>query len=68
MPKMKTNRAAYKRFRKTGSGKLRRMRAFKSHILTKKTTKRKRTLRTDTEVDPSDVKRIMRMLPYGAKR
>lgn len=67
MPKMKTNRAAYKRFKKTGSGKLRRMRAFKSHILTKKTTKRKRTLRQDAEVHPSDVKRVMKMLPYGAK-
>ena len=68
MPKMKTRRGAYKRFKTTGSGKLRRMRAFKSHILTKKTTKRKRTLRTDAEVDGSDVKRVKRMLPYGAKR
>jgi len=68
MPKMKTRRSAYKRFKTTGTGKLRRMRAFKSHILTKKTTKRKRTLRTDAEVDSSDVKRVKRMLPYGAKR
>ena len=68
MPKMKSSRAAYKRFRATGSGKLKRRRAFHSHILTKKSSKRKRLLREGTLVDESDVKRISRMLPYGAKR
>ena len=67
MPKMKSNRAAFKRFRKTGSGKLKRRRAYHSHILTKKSTKRKRKLRTGTLVDDADAKRISRMLPYGAK-
>lgn len=67
MPKMKTNRAAYKRFKQTGSGKLKRRRANHSHILTKKSPTRKRRLREGTLVDASDVKRIERMLPYGAK-
>ena len=47
MPKIKTNRAAAKRFKKTGTGKLKRNKAYKSHILTKKSTKRKRNLRQD---------------------
>jgi large subunit ribosomal protein L35 len=63
MPKMKTNRAAAKRIKRTGTGKLRRRRANKSHILTKKTTKRKRRLRQATLVDPKDEKRINRLLP-----
>ncbi len=63
MPKMKTNRATAKRIRKTGSGKLRRVRANKSHILTKKTTKRKRRLRKATLVAKADRKRIQRLLP-----
>ena len=50
MPKMKTKRAAAKRFKVTGTGKLKRMKAFKSHILTKKTTKRKRNLRKGTDI------------------
>ena len=50
MPKMKTNRAAAKRMRKTGTGKIKRMRANKSHILTKKDRKRKRRLRSSTLV------------------
>jgi len=62
MPKMKTNRATAKRVRKTGSGKLKRMRAFKSHILTKKDRKRKRRLRSSTLVAKSDEKRIRRLL------
>ncbi len=62
MPKMKTNRAAAKRFRTTGTGRLRRNKAYKSHILTKKTTKRKRNLRKRTDVDASDVRRVRRML------
>jgi len=62
MPKMKTNRATAKRVKKTGSGKLKRMRAFKSHILTKKDRKRKRRLRSSTLVAKSDEKRIRRLL------
>jgi large subunit ribosomal protein L35 len=62
MPKMKTNRSAAKRFRKTGSGKLRRQRAFSSHILTKKSPKRKRRLRTKTLVAKADEKRVKRLL------
>ncbi len=62
MPKMKTNRGAAKRLRKTGSGKIRRMRANKSHILTKKAQKRKRRLRTATLVSKADEKRVRRLL------
>ena len=62
MPKMKTNRGAAKRLRKTGTGKVRRMRANKSHILTKKDRKRKRRLRTATLVAKADEKRVMRLL------
>ena len=51
MPKLKTNRAAAKRFKKTGTGKLKRNKAYKRHILTKKTTKRKRTLRQPAITD-----------------
>ena len=62
MPKMKSNRGAAKRLRKTGSGKIRRMRAYKSHILTKKDRKRKRRLRTATLVAKADQKRARRLL------
>ena len=62
MPKIKTNRGAAKRFRLTGTGKVRRQRAYSSHILTKKSTKRKRTLRKTTIAAKADVKRIRRML------
>ncbi len=64
MPKMKTNRAAAKRFKKTGSGSLKRMKAYKSHILTKKTTKRKRNLRKSTLVDSTNEKNMKKILPY----
>ena len=63
MPKMKTHRGAAKRFKKTGSGKLVRARANKQHILTKKSTKRKRRLRQTTDVSPGDTRRLKRMLP-----
>ncbi len=63
MPKMKTNRGTAKRIRTTGTGKLRRGRANKSHILTKKTTKRKRRLRSGTLVSKADEGRIKRLLP-----
>ena len=58
MPKMKTNSSAKKRFKSTGSGKIKRKHAFKSHILTKKSTKRKRNLTKATLVSKSDVKNI----------
>ena len=58
MPKMKTNASAKKRFKVTGSGKIKRKHAFKSHILTKKSTKRKRNLTKSTLVHKSDVKSI----------
>ncbi len=64
MPKMKTNRAAAKRFRKTASGKFKCGHAFKSHILTKKSTKRKRGLRAPNHVHAADAGRVQRMLPY----
>ena len=62
MPKLKTNRSAMKRFRKTGTGKVRRNQAFTNHILTKKTSKRKRALRKGALVHPADEKRIKRLL------
>jgi large subunit ribosomal protein L35 len=66
MPKMKTHRGAAKRMKKTATGKIKRMRAYKSHILTKKTRKRKRRLRQADIVADSDAKRIHRILPYGS--
>lgn len=65
MPKMKTRKGAAKRFRTTGTGKFRRNRAYKSHILTHKSRKRKRTLRQSTVVDATNVKQLKRMLPYA---
>jgi large subunit ribosomal protein L35 len=62
MPKMKTHRAAAKRFRRTATGKLKRNKANKSHILAKKTRKRKRGLRKSALVAPSDMRRLKRML------
>ncbi len=62
MPKMKTRRSAAKRFTKTGSGKLKKNRAFASHILTKKSTKRKRNLRKSELVAKADVRRILEMI------
>ena len=61
--KMKTKRAAAKRFKVTGTGKLVRNKANKSHILTKKTTKRKRNLRKATLVDDTNVKTMKKILP-----
>lgn len=63
MPKMKTHKGAKKRFKITGSGKVKRMRAFKSHILTKKSSKRKRHLRRATTIQTNgEVKNIKRLL------
>ena len=64
MPKMKTSRAAAKRFKVTGTGKLKRAKAYKSHILTKKSTKRKRNLRKSTITDTTNVKNMKKILPY----
>jgi large subunit ribosomal protein L35 len=62
MPKVKTNSGAKKRFKLTATGKIKRKHAFKSHILTKKTTKQKRNLTHATLVSPSDEKRVKAML------
>ena len=64
MPKMKTSRAAAKRFKKTGTGKIMRNKAYKSHILTKKSQKRKRNLRKATVLDQTNVKSMKKILPY----
>jgi large subunit ribosomal protein L35 len=64
VPKIKTRRGAAKRFRKTGSGKIRRSKAYRRHILTKMSSKQKRQLRKPTLVDPADVPRVRRLLPY----
>ena len=64
MPKIKTKRAAAKRFSVTGNGKLKRSKAYKSHILAKKTTKRKRNLRKPAITDETNVKNMKKVLPY----
>lgn len=64
MPKMKTSSAAAKRFSKTGNGKLKRMKAGKQHILTKKSTKTKRNLRKATLVNKTSEKNMKKILPY----
>ncbi len=64
MPKMKTSRAAAKRFKKSGTGKLMRNKAYKRHILTKKSTKRKRALRQDIVTDATNAKNMKKILPY----
>ena len=65
MPKVKTNSSAKKRFSITGSGKIKRKHAFKSHILTKKSTKRKRNLSNPTLVNDADLGGVKRMLNIG---
>lgn len=62
MPKMKSNRGAAKTFRKTGSGKVKRNKAYKAHILTTKSRKRKRGLRQATLVAKSDLKKVKTMI------
>jgi large subunit ribosomal protein L35 len=64
MPKLKTHRGAAKRFKKTASGKFLRASAFKRHILTSKSTKRKRHMRHSVVVSAPDAKKLERMLPY----
>lgn len=65
MPKMKTKRGAAKRFKLTGSGKIRRRKAYMRHILTHKTQKQKRNLGQAGLVSDADEKQVKRMLPYG---
>ncbi len=64
MPKIKTHKGAAKRFKRTGTGKLKRFKAYKSHILSKKSPKRLRNLRKSTLVSSADMNRIEQMLPY----
>ena len=64
MPKLKTRQSVAKRFKMSASGKIRRAKAFKNHILTKKSSKRKRHLRKSTDVAPADAPRIRREIPY----
>ena len=64
MPKMKTTKAAAKRCKKTGTGLLKRNKAYKSHILTKKSQKRKRNLRKAAITDSTNVKSMKKILPY----
>ena len=64
MPKLKSVRGAVKRFKTTGSGKIKRYKAFASHLLTSKTTKRKRNLRKSVVISKSDLRNVKRMLPY----
>ncbi|MDQ1337007.1 MAG: large subunit ribosomal protein [Thermodesulfobacteriota bacterium] len=64
MPKVKTNRGAAKRFKTTGTGKIVRSKAYSSHILTKKSTKRKRNLRKSSLVDSTNLKQVSKLIPY----
>jgi len=64
MPKLKTHRGAAKRFKKTGTGKITRTKAFRRHILTSKTKKSKRHMRGMDVVSPADAPKLRRMLPY----
>jgi large subunit ribosomal protein L35 len=65
MPKLKTNRGAAKRFRCTGSGKYKRAQSHLNHILTKKSTKRKRHLRSYKLIHAADIVHVRHILPYG---
>ena len=65
MPKQKTHKGASRRFSLTGTGKVKRKKAFHSHILTKKTTKRKRNMRKSAILDARDTKGIKRLIPYA---
>jgi large subunit ribosomal protein L35 len=68
MPKMKTNRAAAKRFRFTKRGKVKAKRAYLRHILTSKAKKQKRRLRSSKLISAGDMKQVRRLLPYGLKK
>lgn len=64
MPKMKTHRGAAKRYTVTGSGRIKRAKAFKSHILTKKSAKRKRNLRRASYICEAEAKTVKKLIPY----
>ena len=64
MPKLKTHTGAAKRFKKTATGKIKRSKAFKRHILTSKASKRKRQLDSETLVSDADAPKVRRMIPY----
>ena len=64
MPKLKTNRGAAKRFRRTGSGRFKCRQGYRNHILTKKSAKRKRALRLPDRIDPADAAAVRRLLPH----
>ncbi|MBD3380790.1 MAG: 50S ribosomal protein L35 [candidate division Zixibacteria bacterium] len=64
MPKLKTNRAARKRLRKTGTGKIKRFKSLAGHFLAKKTSKRKRNLRKSTLITRADQKNVKKLVPY----
>jgi large subunit ribosomal protein L35 len=64
MPKMKTRRSAEKRFRKTGTGKVRRSKAYASHIMTKKNRKRKRRLKKNDILENVDARKMLKLVPY----
>jgi large subunit ribosomal protein L35 len=64
MPKLKTHSGAAKRFKKTGTGKVKRGHAFARHILTSKDSKKKRHMDKDTIMDKADTKKVKRMIPY----
>jgi large subunit ribosomal protein L35 len=66
MPKLKTNRAAAKRFKRTKNGKFKRHMAYSRHLLTHKSAKRRRRLRTASVLSPQDARRMKDLLPYGA--
>ena len=68
MPKMKTHSGAKKRFRKTATGKLRGRRAYSTHILEKKSPKRKRRMARPVEISPNDSRKVKKLLPGGAGR
>ncbi len=65
MPKIKTHRGAAKRFTLTGSGRIKRTKAYASHILTKKTSKRKRSLRQTTLIHQRDARKVRMLIPYA---
>ncbi len=65
MPKLKTNRGAAKRFRRTGKGGYKRGQSFRSHILTKKSSKRKRQLGATLQIAGADIKTVRKLLPYS---
>ena len=65
MPKLKTNRGAAKRFRRTGKGGFKRSQSFRSHILTKKSSKRKRQLGATLQIADADTKAVRKLLPYS---